>query len=104
MQKKVVLAAQLLLFVFCGIGFYLLICNLMLKKSLGKISKEVVIAKDKDSYQHMKLKQDLRRDMEEKYRADMISYQVVTKRLEQEKNRQQDLKQKLTKSGKKTKQ
>ena len=92
MQKKAIFIAQSLLFIFCVIGVYLLISNLKLKKSFVEISKAVVITKDKDSQQYIKLEQDLKRGMEEKYRADMISYQVVTKRLEQEKNRQQNLK------------
>lgn len=86
MQKKALLAVQLIFFVSCGIGLYLLIRNLMLKKSLEGISKAAVAAKDKDSRQNIKVKHDIERDMEEKYKADMISYQVVRKRLEQEKN------------------
>ena len=88
MQRKVALFAKLVLFVFCGIGIYLLTSNLILRESLKKISKAAAIIKDKDSQQYKKLQEDIRRDMEEKYRADMISYQVVTKRLEQKKNRQ----------------
>ncbi len=88
MLKKALLF-RLLFFVFCVIGAYLLISNLILRNSLKKISKETAIIKDKDSEQHKKLQADIRRDMEEKYRADMISYQVVTKRLEQEKIKQE---------------
>ncbi len=93
MQSKVVLVARLFLFVLCAAGVYLLISNLMLRESLKKISQEAVIIKDKDSQQHKKLEEDIRRDMEEKYRADMISYKVVTKRLEQEQNRQKKLRE-----------
>jgi len=57
----------------------------MLRNSLKKISYETALMKDKDSLQYKKLQDDIRRDMEEKYRADMISYQVVEKRLEQRK-------------------
>lgn len=82
------MVARLFLLVFFGIGVYLLISNLMLRDSLKKISKAAAIIKDKDSQQYKKLQENIRRDMEEKYRADMVSYQVVTRRLEQEKNRQ----------------
>lgn len=91
MQRKVFVVARLLLFVFCGVGVYLLISNLMLRESLKKISKAAAVIKDKDTQQYKKLEQGIRRDMEEKYRADMISYQVVSRRLEQEKNRKNDL-------------
>ncbi|MDD5505380.1 MAG: hypothetical protein PHR73_01310 [Candidatus Omnitrophica bacterium] len=94
MQRKFVLVARLLLFVFCGMGVYLLISNLMLRESLKKISKAAAAIKDKDTQQYKKIEQGIRRDMEEKYRADMISYQVVNRRLEQEKNRQNDLAEK----------
>ncbi|MDD5409269.1 MAG: hypothetical protein PHC71_04175 [Candidatus Omnitrophica bacterium] len=89
MERKVVSVARLLLFVFCSIGIYLLISNLMLRESLKKMSKAAAVIKDKDSQQYKKLQEDIKRDMEEKYRADMISYQVVTKRLEQKKVKQE---------------
>jgi len=69
-------------------GIYFLISNVMLMNSLKKISYETALMKDKDSLQYKKLQDDIRRDMEEKYRADMISYQVVEKRLEQKKIKQ----------------
>ncbi len=88
MQRKVVWLARLCLFVFCGMGIYFLISNFMLRNSLKKISYETALMKDKDSLQYKKLQDNIRRDMEEKYRADMISYQVVEKRLEQKKIKQ----------------
>ncbi len=94
------MVARLFLLVFFGVGVYLLISNLMLRDSLKKISKAAAIIKDKDSQQYKKLQENIRRDMEEKYRADMVSYQVVTRRLEQEKNRQRQV-QESEKGGKK---
>jgi len=88
---KKVLALRLILFVFCVIGAYLLVSNLILRVSLKKLSKETAVIKDKDSEQYKQLQADIRRDMEEKYRADMISYKVVTKRLEQAKEKQNEL-------------
>ena len=90
MQKKVVLATKLFLLLFCALGIYLLISNLILRQSLKKITKFAEIAKDKDSLQHKKLEEGIRRDLEEKYRADMVSYKVVAKRLEQEQNKQKN--------------
>ena len=92
MQRKVVLVARLFLFVSAAMGIYFLISNLILRESLKKISKAVAVIKDKDSQQNKKLQEDIRRDLEEKYRADMISYQVVTKRLEQKKIMQESQK------------
>ena len=97
------MVARLFLFVFCGICVYLLISNFMLKESLKKISRSAAIIKDKDSQQHKKLEEGIRSDMEEKYRADMVSYQVVVKRLEQEKNRQKGLGEKTAQPIKKIK-
>ncbi len=82
-QRKFFLVVRLLLFIFCGIGVSLLISNLMLRESLKKISKAAAIIKDKDSKQHKKLETDTRSGIEEKYRADMVSYKVVIKRLQQ---------------------
>ncbi|MBU0547218.1 MAG: hypothetical protein KJ710_04415 [Candidatus Omnitrophica bacterium] len=93
MLKKVVLISRLFFLVFCGIGIFLLISNFMLRKSLQKISKSVAIIKDKDSQRHKKLQENIRSGMEEKYRADMISYRVVAKRLEQEQDRQNNLRE-----------
>jgi len=87
-QRNAVWLVRLCLFVFCGMGIYFLISNFMLRNSLKKISYETALMKDKDSLQYKKLQDDIRRDMEEKYRADMISYQVVEKRLEQKKIKQ----------------
>ncbi len=104
MKKKITLVVKLFLFVSCGLGAYLFISNLILRESLKKISKSAAIIKDKDSLQHKKLKEGIRMDMEEKYRADMISYQVVVKRLEQEKNRQMQPQEKIGQPAKVIKQ
>ncbi|MDD5282342.1 MAG: hypothetical protein PHC37_06980 [Candidatus Omnitrophica bacterium] len=103
MQRKVILAVKLFLLIFCGIGGYLLISNLMLKESLKKITKAVTIVKNKDPQKHKKLEEDIRRKMEEKYRADMISYKVVMKRLKQEQDRQKNSSGKVNTLNKKDK-
>jgi len=92
-QNKVVLAVKAGLFLFFGLGVYLLISNLMLRQTLKKITKTAVTSKNQDAQKHKKIEEGIIRDMEEKYRADMISYQVVAKRLEQEQNRQKNLRE-----------
>ncbi|MDD5560739.1 MAG: hypothetical protein PHT50_01205 [Candidatus Omnitrophica bacterium] len=93
MQRKVILVARLLLFVFCAAGVYLWVSNLRLKASLKKVLKTKVVKQGVELQQHKKLKEDLKKGLEEKYRADMISYQVVTKRLEQEQNKEKGLRE-----------
>ena len=104
MPRKAILVVKLFLCVFCGLGVYLLISNLMLRESLKKISKSVATMRNKDSEQHNKLREDIKRGLEEKYRADMISYQVVQKRLEQERNRQKQPQEKIGEPAKNIKQ
>lgn len=89
MRRKVVLAASFLLFIFCATAAYLWVSNLMLKDSLKKAVKTKVSRQEMDLERHKKIKEGLRRELEEKYRADMISYRAVTKRLEQEKLKQE---------------
>ena len=46
---------------------------------------------------------DLKKGLEEKYRADMVSYQVMVRRLELEKNKQKELKEKIMETTTQTK-
>ncbi|MDD5129046.1 MAG: hypothetical protein PHO40_05285 [Candidatus Omnitrophica bacterium] len=92
MQKKVVLSVSLFLFVFIVVLAYLWISNLKLKESLKKDLKARITNQGKDLQKHRKIKEDIRRSLEEKYRADMVSSRVVTKRLEQAQNKEKDLK------------
>jgi sensor histidine kinase regulating citrate/malate metabolism len=91
-QKKVVLSVSLFLFVFIVVLAYLWISNLKLKESLKKDLKARITNQGKDLQKHRKIKEDIRRSLEEKYRADMVSSRVVTKRLEQAQNKEKDLK------------
>ncbi|MBL7130013.1 MAG: hypothetical protein ISS45_01180 [Candidatus Omnitrophica bacterium] len=94
MQRKVVLILILVLFLLCGMSIYLLRSNLSLKESLKEIPGTEE-AKKKTSLERKKLKEDLKRDLEEKYQADMVSYQAMIKRLELEKKKQKELKEKI---------
>lgn len=92
MQKKVALIARLFLFVFCAAGVYLLASNFILRKSLKNITQAEANKKDKDLERHKKLQDEQKKDLEERYQADMVSYKAMVKRLEREKNKQKELK------------
>ncbi len=88
MQRKVVLVCGFILAVFCAAGVYLWVSNLMLKASLNKDLEAKTLRQGVDLKKHKKMKDDLRKRMEEKYRADMVSYQAAKIRLEREKSKQ----------------
>ncbi len=67
----------------CGINIILIFSRLKLKQPL---KKNIALQR------YRQAEEDLKRDLEEKYRADLISYQVMVKRLELEKNKQKELK------------
>jgi hypothetical protein len=60
----------------------------MLKASLNKDLEAKTLRQGVDLKKHKKMKDDLRKRMEEKYRADMVSYQAAKIRLEREKSKQ----------------
>ncbi len=88
MQKRVVLVCGFILFMFLASGAYLWVSNIMLKASLKKDLKAKASRQGIDLKKHKKMKEDIRKKLEEKYRADMISYQAAKIRLEREKNNQ----------------
>lgn len=104
MQKRAVLFVSLFLFAFFSATACLWIYNLRLKQSLKKDLNTKISKQEIDLQQHNKLKEDLKRDLEEKYRADMISYKVVAKRLEQEQNKENSLTGKQPGQGRPTRQ
>lgn len=75
--------------------------NLRLRQALKETPRTERVERKIDLRQHRKLREDLKRDLEEKYRADMVSYRVMIKRLEQEKKRQKELEEKLEELKKK---
>jgi len=83
----VAVAFKLCLVLFLSLGAYLLISNLVLRLTLKKVTKETSTVQDKKFRQQVNQEANMRREMEERYRADMISYQVVTKRLEMEQSK-----------------
>ena len=83
MQKKAVLFSSLFLFALVSVSVYLWIYSLRLKGASKKYSNTKIAKQVADLQRHMKIKEDLKRSLEEKYRADMISSRAAAKRLEQ---------------------
>ena len=92
MRKSIVLILIILILVFCGISILLIFSKL--KPPLKKNT-------DLQGYQQEEV--DLKKGLEEKYRADMVSYQVMVRRLELEKNKQKELKEKIMETTTQTK-
>jgi len=80
--KKVILI--LLGIVLIGANVYFLIINSDLKRILQK--------SEEDFKKQLSMEQEkIRKDSEEKYRADMVSYQAMAKRIELEKNKTKEM-------------
>lgn len=80
--------------VFLVIGVYLLVSNLRLKDILKKEMDSKTVNQDADLEKQRELKRELKKSLEEKYRADIVSYQVAAKRLKREQERLKALEQK----------
>ncbi len=86
-----VLVASVL--IFLGVGSFLLIGNANLKREI----KEVALEKDEMFTRDLiASKQEISKELEEKYRADMVSYKATAIRLQEmdKKNREEEKKQK----------
>ena len=94
MQKKIIFVLVSLLLVFFGMSLYFLVSNLSLKKSLKEIPKIEEIER-KINLEGRRLKKALERNLEQKSRADRVSYRAMIKRLELEKKKQEELKGKI---------
>lgn len=94
MHKNTVLILIILVLVFFGLSIFFVFFRFQPKPPL-KIN--AALARDHQA------EKDLKRDLEEKCRADLISYQVMSKRLELEKNKQKELKDKIMEAGIKVK-
>jgi len=77
-------------FVFC---FLLFFANMSLKKQISHLDQDKEIElKERISRE----KELIRRDLEEKHAADMVSYQAMAKRLELEKKKVKELEEKMS--------
>ena len=93
MHKSTVLILIILILIFCGLSVFFVFG--FKPKQILKI--DAALQRDHQA------EENLKRDLEEKYRADLISYQVMSKRLELEKNKQKELKEKIMEAGIKAK-
>lgn len=85
-----ILASFILLFL--GVGSFLLIGNANLKREI----KEVALEKDEIFTRDLiATKQEVSRDLEEKYRADMVSYKATALRLQEIEKKDRQKKEKL---------
>jgi len=87
-RKKAVLFAGLLLFISASAAAYLGFSNLRLKQFLRKDLNIKVVREELDLKKHKQVKEDLKRSLEEKYRADMVSSRAASIRLKQKELRQ----------------
>jgi len=94
MPKSIVLALMILVLVFCGVSIFFIFSKPKFKQPLKN---------NTDLQRYQQKEADLKKDLEEKYRADLVSYQVMVRRLELEKNKQKELKDKIMEATTKTK-
>lgn len=98
MRKKGVLALGIIASILCALNVYFYLNNLTLKKTIEGLGKE------KETELSSRLAQErvlIRKDLDEKYRADLVSFAAMHKRLEIEKKRMKELEEKLKKFEKK---
>lgn len=77
-------------FVFCALLFF---ANIGLKKQISHLDQD----KEKELKERIsKEKVLIRKDLEEKHAADMVSYQAMAKRLELEKKKVKELEEKMS--------
>ena len=82
--------------VLAGVCLYFFVSNIILKQSLERIKQ------DSDAELQAVLRRERKsilRDVEEKHRADMVSFQAMAKRMEIEKERNRQLQEKLAKDA-----
>lgn len=96
MEKKTKIIF-IIIFILLGISSVLfLTSNLSLRSELKEtyIKKEREIKKEVSS-RTIDVKKAIKRDLEERYRADQISYRAMAKRLELEKEKRKELEDRL---------
>ena len=85
--NRLVYVFAALILLFLGANSFLLNNNAKLKRSIDEVSS---VKEEEFTKNLIAVKQNLSRDLEEKYRADVISYKVMARRLEEtEKNRRE---------------
>ena len=94
MRKSIIFVLIILVLVFCGVSIFFI---------FSKPKPKQPFKNNTDLQRYQQEETDLKKDLEEKYRADLISYQVMVRRLELEKNKQKELKEKIMEATTKTK-
>jgi len=98
MIKKGVLFLVIVAGLLCGLNVYFYLNNLSLRNSILNLDKD----KEKEFKSRLAKERILiRKDLDEKYRADSVSFEAMHKRLEIEKTRMKELQEKLKKFEKK---
>lgn len=95
--KRFVIGSGLLLLALSFLTFFLYQRSIHMKHMMNK---EMAKSKAELNNRLNQEKQLIRKDLDEKYRADMISYQALSKRLEIEKQKVKDLEPEAAKKGK----
>ncbi len=98
MRRKGVLALVVIAFLLCALNIYFYLNNLNLKQAIAGLD----IEKEKEFKNRLvKERALIKKDLDEKYRADLVSFEAMHKRLEIEKTRMKELQGKLKKFEKK---
>lgn len=98
MKKTILYILGIMALLLLGLFVYILVASLSLKGILRDLEhrKEAELKSKIDQEREL-----IRRDIDEKYRADLVSFEVLAKRLEIEKERMKELEQRLEKKEKK---
>jgi len=91
-NKPFILLFALILILICAMCAYFVFVNMDLKNQVVNIDS---VKQKEFSIKLEKNRESIAKDIEEKYHADMVSYEAMFKRFEVEKQRVVDLKNKL---------
>jgi putative transposase len=92
LRRKIITASGILVLALAIITFFLYVRNIRLKQSFDiKLKEQEARAKELIEQE----KEEVFRGLDEKYRADMVSFEAATKRLEIEQKKTKELEQRL---------
>lgn len=102
MKRKTTILLICIVGVLFSLSVMLVIFNVHLRSSLKEIerTKEQEIA-NQVNLMAKEIKDTTREDLEEKYKADMVSYRAAIKRLELEEKKRKELEEKLSSTSEK---
>jgi hypothetical protein len=85
MKKAVIFILAAIILLSSAFSAYLLISNLRLRKSLKEMPSAGTEGPDSPGVPQSQIRKDIQKSLDEKYRADMVSYRAMINRLEREK-------------------